>query len=80
MSAKQLNSALQDRTIKRFLRHRQSREYFKNGGWTADPKEADTFGDVVEAAEICAQYNLSDVELALRYEAGAGDVFCTAIR
>ncbi len=80
MSAKNLNGTLQDRTVKRFLRHRHSREYFKNGGWTTDPKEADTFCDVVEAAQTCAQYNLSNVELALRYETGAGDIFCTPIR
>ncbi len=80
MSAKDYNKTLQDRTIKRFLRHRKSREYFKRGAWTANPEEADTFADVVEAAEVCAQYNLSDVELALRYRTGAADIFCTPIR
>lgn len=80
MSAKDFNGTLQDRTIKRLLRHRQSREYFKHGGWTSNPEEADTFADVVEAAQICAQYNLNNVELALRYQAGASDIFCTPIR
>jgi hypothetical protein len=65
--------------IKRVLRHRDSREYFKDGGWTNNPNEADCFSDVVEAAEICARYRLNDVELALRFETGC-DVFCTPIR
>ncbi len=80
MSAKDFNGTLADRSIKRFLRHRQSREYFKHGGWTNDPAEADTFRDIVEAAQVCAQYQLDNVELALRYEAGVGDIFCTPIR
>ena len=79
MSAKSLDGT-QDRTVTRVLRHCSSREYFKSGGWTSDPQEADTFSDVVEAAQICARYGLSDVELALRYPAGAHDLFCTSIR
>jgi hypothetical protein len=79
MSAKTLQST-QDRTIKRILRHRSSREYFKQGGWTSDPEEADSFSDVVEVARTCARYGLSDVELALRYSAAGDDLFCTAIR
>jgi len=67
------------RNIKRVLRHRDSREYFKDGGWTSNPNEADCFSDAVEAAEICARFQLNDVELALRFETGC-DVFCTPIR
>ena len=79
MSAKSLQST-QDQTVKRVLRHRASREYFKNGGWTSNPQEADNFGDIVEVAQICARYGLSDVELALRYSSGTHDLFCTPIR
>ncbi len=79
MSAKTLEST-PDRTIKRFLRHRSSREYFKSGGWTSDPEQADSFSDVVEVAQTCARYGLSDVELALRYASGGHDLFCTPIR
>jgi len=39
-----------------------------------------SFSDVVEAAAACARYGLSDVELALRFEPGASDVFCTPLR
>ncbi len=79
MSAKTLQST-EDRTVKRFLRHRSSREYFKHGSWTSDPAEADSFSDVVEVAETCAKYGLSDVELTLRYGSAGHDLFCTTIR
>ena len=65
--------------IKRVLRRKNSKEYFKDGGWTRNPKEANGFSDVVEAAQICTRYGLNDVELALRFESGC-DVFCTSIR
>lgn len=80
MSAKVLSSTTSGVTIKRFLRHRESLAYFKDGGWTNNPREAKSFTDVVEAARTCAEYGLEDVELALRYEAGEADVFCTQIR
>ncbi len=80
MSAKVLGDNGQEQPIKRFLRHRESRAYFKNGGWTTNPKEASHFSDVVEAAEVCAKFGLEDVDLALRYEAAEEDVFCTRIR
>jgi len=67
-------------TIKRVLRHRASREYFKAGGWTKNPADADDFSDVVEVAETCARYGLIDVELALRYNSASHDIFCTRIR
>jgi hypothetical protein len=79
MSARTLHEDA-DSTIKRLLRHRASREYFKDGGWTSDPQEADSFSDVVEVAQTCARYGLKDVELALRYPSAAHDVFCTPIR
>lgn len=66
--------------IKRVLRDKNSKKYFKDGGWTRNPKDARGFSDVVEAAQICIRYDLSDVELAVRFESGACDVFCTPIR
>lgn len=80
MSAKGLNGGASGEPIKRLLRHRESRAYYKEGGWTDNPKEARSFSDVVEAAQVCAQYGLQGVDLALRYEAGEADLFCTRIR
>jgi len=80
MSAKVLNGFTQEQTVKRLLRHTGSQEYFKDGGWTDNPDEAESFSDVVEAAEACARYGLTGVELAVRLDAQASDVFCTPIR
>ena len=80
MAAKTVMMEMQDRSIKRVLRRKGSREYFKSGGWTNDPDEADSFNDVVEVAETCTRYGLNDVELALRFNASVNDVFCTTIR
>jgi hypothetical protein len=66
--------------IKRLLRHRGTREFFKDDGWTENPDEARSFSDVVEVAEVCARHGLSDVEIALRVETRACDVFCTPVR
>ena len=82
MSAKTLNAfpETREQTVKRFLRHQDSQQYFKDGGWTYDPEEADSFEDVVDAAEACARHGLTRVELALRLDAQASDVFCTTMR
>ncbi len=79
MSARALNPGAEEKTIKRLLRRRDSREYFQDGGWTVNPEQAQTFRDVVEAAEVCARYGLTDVELALRFGDGADDLFATLI-
>jgi hypothetical protein len=68
------------KTVMRWLRHKGSQEYFRDGAWTTDPDEASHFCDAVEAAKACARYGLTDVELALRFDAGSVDVFCTTIR
>ena len=80
MSAKTIQGAVRDKPVKRVLRHRTSATYFKDGGWTRNPEEAHSFSDVVEAAETCARYGLSDVELALRYDATSTDLFCVSLR
>jgi hypothetical protein len=77
---KSLGETVQERSIKRFIRSKESREYFKNGEWTSNPDEANSFSDVVEAAEICARYGLNNVEVALRFDSCKSDVFCTNIR
>ena len=80
MSAKIITDCIEQQPIKRLLRRTASRDYFKPDGWTNRPEEAHNFSDVVEAVETCSRYGLSNVELALRYEAGSCDLFCTPIR
>ena len=69
-----------EKNVWRLLRRRGTQEYFKDDGWTSDPAEARAFSDVVEAAEICARHGLTDVELILRVDVAASDVFCTPMR
>jgi hypothetical protein len=80
MSGKSDSESAFTKPVRRFLRHRASHTYFKDGGWTADPAEANTYSDVLEVAEACARYRLSDVEVALRYERSSCDLFCTPLR
>ena len=80
MTAKLIPDALEPQPVKRLLRRKASRDYFQPDGWTTRPEDAQSFSDVVEAVETCARYNLSNIELALRYEAGSCDLFCTPIR
>lgn len=74
------SAGFQEQMIKRLLRRRDSREYFKDNGWTHNPSEARSFSDVLEAAETCVRLGLSNVELTLRVNSNASDLFCTAIR
>jgi hypothetical protein len=68
------------RTIRRLVRHRVTRLYFNEAGWTPDPLQATVFFDVLEAAQTCARRGLTDVELALHLGAGALDFFSTPLR
>jgi hypothetical protein len=79
MSARVLKIG-EEKEIRRLLRRIDSREYFQDGAWTADPEKAQRFEDVVQAAEACARYGLMDVELALRFDKAAEDVFSIVIR
>ncbi len=78
MSAKKLGDWT--KPARRLLRHEGSEEYFKEGSWTQNPDEAQNFSDLLEVAETCARYDLSDVELTIRFDSRAGDVFRTKIR
>ncbi len=66
--------------IKRLLRRTGTQEYFTEQGWTQNPKEAKSFYDVIEVAETCARCRLDDVELAIRMDVQATDLFCTPLR
>jgi hypothetical protein len=80
MSARKLDGWTGEKPVRRLLRLQNSEQYFKDDGWTTNPDEARSFADALEAAETCARYHLSDVELTLRFDSRAGDVFKTKIR
>lgn len=80
MAAKKLDESFHEQCIRRMLRHRASKAYFKDGSWTHSAEEADSFSDVLQVAEACVRYDLSDVEVALRFKEANCDVFSTPIR
>src|SRR5512145_2776861 len=66
--------------VRRYLRHRETQQYFREGGWTPDMCEAQAFRDALQAASVCAAQGLTDVDLVLRFSNGTADLFCTPIR
>ena len=66
--------------VKRVLRHRTTKQYFRSDGWTDNPEEATSYTDVVEAALACVASGLVEVELAVRVESADCDIFCTPLR
>ena len=52
----------------RLLRHRRSRAYFENGRWTENAEAATNFADLRQVVDACLKYQLSDVELVMRFE------------
>jgi hypothetical protein len=68
------------RTIRRLVRHRATRQYLKDGGWTTDPLQASVFADSLDAVQACLRHGLTDVELALRIGTGTCDLFSTPLR
>ncbi len=70
----------EQRKVTRLLRHRVSGAYFNGKGWTHNAEQAKAFSDVLEAARVCADYGLVDVELALRMSPGNSDMFCIPMR
>lgn len=69
-----------ERSIRRVLRRKHSKEYFTGDGWTSDLEKARTFRDCVEAAQTCSHCGLSGIELVLRVKGGNADLFCTELR
>ncbi len=65
--------------IRRMIRRRNSQEYFTGSGWTCNPDEAKVFVDSLEAAQVCANYGLMDMEIALRVPGANADLFSAVL-
>jgi hypothetical protein len=63
--------------MRRLLRRKHSQEYFTGDGWSLNPELGKAFEDSVEVARACVNWNLTGVEIVLRLQNGAADVFCT---
>jgi hypothetical protein len=68
-----------ERPIRRVLRRRNSQEYFTGNGWTNNPDEARVFADSLEAAQLCANCGLVDMEIALRIVGASSDLFSAVL-
>lgn len=55
--------------MKRLIRSAATGEFFKAGGWTKDPNQADDFPTLHEAVEAECSYQLRQVELVLHFGA-----------
>jgi len=52
--------------MRRLLKSVITHEYFGQGYWTADPRQAQDFPDAGKAIDTCLKHHLSDVELVLQ--------------
>lgn len=52
----------------RMVRHRRSRAYFNDGKWTEKVESATNFANIEDVVEACQKYQLTDVELVMRFE------------
>jgi hypothetical protein len=50
------------------LRHRLSRKYLRDGGWTKDADKARDFQNIREVVETCLEQQLEEVDLVLRFD------------
>jgi len=73
----QPNHMNQQALVRRLLRSKSSQQYFTGSGWTSDTDEARTYTDSFEAAQTCAQWGLSNIEIVLRLS--DADLFCTEL-
>ena len=53
------------RSARRVVRHRVSRRYLRDGGWTKDVNQARDFHTIREVVETCVEKELREVELVL---------------
>ena len=66
--------------VLRFVRCQRTGRYFRSGKWTRNCSEANSFGDALEAVRACTRHHLRNVELALRVEGAARDIFRAQLR
>ena len=61
-------ASLDVRNTRRLLRHRLSRKYLRDGGWTPDVNKATDFQNIRQVVETCLEQQLEEVELVLRFD------------
>jgi hypothetical protein len=56
--------------MKRLLRDKTRKAFFKNGEWTKDPDIATDFRDMDDVLEICELYGVNDAEIVVHFSSG----------
>jgi hypothetical protein len=49
--------------VRKLIRHKETKKFFRTGEWTDDPSLAQSFATVQEAVRAAQFYTLKDVEL-----------------
>jgi hypothetical protein len=66
--------------MRRILKSLTTHEYFVQGQWTREAREAQHFTDAGTAIETCLRYRLTDVELVLQLNTEPHEAFDTHLR
>jgi hypothetical protein len=71
---------IQATAVKRLIRCRKTLRYFSGNGWTSDPNAAKSFAHVIDAARVCADKQLENVDLVLQLPEAKTELFSTPMR
>ena len=66
--------------VKRLIRCRKTQRYFSSHGWTLDPRSAQSFAHVIDAARACVDKRLENVDLVLQLPEAPSELFSTPLR
>jgi hypothetical protein len=66
--------------LKRLIRHRETKKFFRRGEWTADMALAQAFESIDQARGACEELNLHDVELYYSFGDGRPTEWDFAVR
>jgi hypothetical protein len=65
--------------VKRIIRCRSTQKYLSRDGWTFDPNSAQSFDRVIDAARVCLDRGLANVELVLHLSDARAEPLVTGL-
>lgn len=67
--------------VKRVLRDKARKVFFKNGEWTKNADEATDFSGIDQVLDICELYNVDDAEIVVHFmTSGTGADIAVPVR
>jgi hypothetical protein len=66
--------------MRRLVKSLATQEYFTQGRWTREVRDAQHFSDSGTAIETCLKYHLTNVELVLQLDAEPHEAFDTHLK